>query len=455
MEIIPIAETEPLQVAAKLRHLPDLVVLDSALRGGPLGRYSWVAADPVGRFEIRGGQGHWQGRPVAGDPFAALRRLLEQVPGTLPDGLPPFAGGAIGYLAYEAGRLCEVQPVPAGGLAVPDALFGLYDRVVCFDHRTGGTHIVARSWPGHEGRAGPGAAEWAALLAGPPVALPPAPAITGWRANFDRDGYRAAVARVIAAILDGELFQANIAQRFEAALPAGFDPLAFYARLRAVNPAPFAAFLDFGELVVASSSPERFLSLRGEAIEARPIKGTSARSPDPALDRAAAAALAASVKDRAENVMIVDLLRNDLSKVAKAGSVAVPVLCGLESYAGVHHLVSVVEAALAPGYDAVDLVRAAFPGGSVTGAPKPRAMALIAALEQVPRGVYCGAIGALGFDGGLELSIAIRTVSFKDGVARFHVGGGITTLSDPAAEYDETLTKAARIFAACAGGGVP
>ncbi len=451
MEIVPIAETEPLQAAAKLRHLADLVFLDSARRDGPLGRYSWVAADPVGRFEIRAGQGIWQGRPVAGDPFEALRRLLDQVPGTLPAGLPPFAGGAIGYLGYEAGRLCEVQPLPPGGLAVPDALFGLYDRVVCFDHQTGRAHIVARNWPGHEGQAAARAAEWAALLAGPPVVLPKAPAITGWRANFDRPGYQAAVARVIAAILDGELFQANIAQRFETELPAGFDAFALYARLRAVNPAPFAAFLDFGDLVVASSSPERFLSLRGETIEARPIKGTGARPADATADRAAAAALLASVKDRAENVMIVDLLRNDLSKVARPGSVTVPVLCGLESYAGVHHLVSVVRAAMTPGRDAIDLVRAAFPGGSVTGAPKPRAMALIAAIEQVPRGVYCGAIGAFGFDGGAEFSIAIRTLSFQGGLARFHVGGGVTTLSDPGAEYDETLTKAARLFAACAG----
>ena len=249
-------------------------------------------------------------------------------------------------------------------------------------------------------------------------------------------------------ILEGDIFQANIAQRFRAACPARFDPLAFYERLRAINAAPFAAFLDFGDIAVASSSPERFLKVQGTRVETRPIKGTAPRSSDPAEDAKALGTLLASEKDRAENVMIVDLLRNDLSRVCRPHSVEVPVLCGPESYASVHHLVSVVTGELAPGKDALDLLAAAFPGGSITGAPKVRAMQIIAELERVPRGVYCGAIGYFGFDGAMDTNIAIRTVVFRNREASVHAGGGITLLSDPAAEYDETLAKVRRIFAA-------
>ncbi len=281
----------------------------------------------------------------------------------------------------------------------------------------------------------------------PPDTAPPVPPLD-WRSNFSRPAYEAAVERVRDYIRAGDIYQANLSQRFEAALPAGFDAFAFYRRLRATNPAPFAAYLDHGDLVVASSSPERFLRLDGDRVETRPIKGTARRAAEPAEDRARAAALLASDKERAENVMIVDLLRNDLSRICAPGSVSVPVLCGLETYAGVHHLVSVVAGTLRPGADGIDLLAAGFPGGSITGAPKIRAMDIITDLEGDARELFCGSIGWIGFDGGLDTSIAIRTVFMSRERAVLQAGGGVTLLSDPAAEYDETLAKAERVFAA-------
>nr|WP_274380637.1 aminodeoxychorismate synthase component I [Oleomonas cavernae] len=352
--------------------------------------------------------------------------------------------GAMGFLAYEAGRLFERQPAMPGG--VPDAIFGIYDWVIAFDHGSGEAILMADLWPEADGQGNRDRV--LALLATPEPRRVDTPLALDWQSNFTPAAYRAAVAGVIEAILAGDLFQANIAQRFTASLGAGFDPWAYYERLRAANPGDFAAYLAFGDLAVASSSPERFLKVTGDRVETRPIKGTIARDPDPAIDAARAAALLASEKDRAENVMIVDLLRNDLSRVCRPHTVEVPALCALETYAGLHHLVSTVTGQLEAGRDALDAVAAAFPGGSVTGAPKPQAMQVIAQTEQVARGVYCGSIGYLGFDGSADFNIAIRTVTFTQGQASFHVGGGITALSDPVAEHEETLTKAARIFAA-------
>ncbi|MCB1434641.1 MAG: anthranilate synthase component I family protein, partial [Alphaproteobacteria bacterium] len=242
----------------------------------------------------------------------------------------------------------------------------------------------------------------------------------------------------------------NITQMFSAAIPQAFDPLAFYRVLRLQNPATFAAFMDYDDIQIASSSPERLLSCNGGHVEARPIKGTRRRDRDPSRDATLIAELASSRKDRAENVMIVDLLRNDLSRVSKPGSVKVPVLCGLETYANVHHLVSVIESELREAATIGDLIAATFPGGSITGAPKIRAMEIIAGIEQAPRGVYCGAIGYIGFNGRTDLNIAIRTAQFSGGMARVQGGGGITARSHPAAEYEESLTKIKRIMEAFA-----
>jgi para-aminobenzoate synthetase component 1 len=279
---------------------------------------------------------------------------------------------------------------------------------------------------------GPTRTSFAALRRPPPSSI---------TSNFTRREYEAAVAKIRDYIAAGDVYQVNLAQRFEVAVTEGaFD---LYARLRALNPAPFGAYLSLGDVAVASISPERFVRLDPSGVvEARPIKGTRPRGVTADDDGALAAALLASAKDRAENVMIVDLLRNDLGKVCRPGTVLVPELCALESHPTVHHLVSTITGQLRDDADAFDLLRAAFPGGSVTGAPKIRAMEIIAELERAPRGVYCGAIGYISASGAMDMNIPIRTVVLRGGAASFHAGAGIVWDSDPAAEYDETLAKA-------------
>jgi para-aminobenzoate synthetase component 1 len=274
-----------------------------------------------------------------------------------------------------------------------------------------------------------------------PVPVPP-------QSNFARHEFEAAVARIRDYIAAGDVYQVNLAQRFHCAFVG--SPLALYRRLRARNPAPFGAYLDFDGATIASISPERFLRLDAttRSAEARPIKGTRPRGSTPGRDRALARELMESEKDRAENVMIVDLLRNDLGRVCRPGSVAVPKLFALESHPTVHHLVSTVTGVLADNADAFDLLRAAFPGGSVTGAPKIRAMEIIAELERAPRGLYCGAIGYVSATGGMDFNIPIRTIVLQNGAATFHAGAGIVWDSEPAAEYQETLAKARTLIEA-------
>jgi len=376
-----------------------------------------------------------------GDLLAELQahlaaRRAEPVPG-----LPPFQWGVAGFLGYEYGRRLERLPEPRGDdLHLPDGWFGAYDWVVAWDHLTGGAWVIAADHAAARAR------EIAARITGAPAA-PPASGVDRappFRSGFTRGAYLAAVDRVREYILAGDIFQANLSQRFEA--PWSGDPWEFYRMLTHVNPAPFSAYFRGEDFAVASASPERFLQVEADGrVETRPIKGTRPRGATPAEDTRLANELLASEKDRAENVMIVDLLRNDLSKVCRPGTVEVPALCALESHPTVHHLVSVVTGQLETGRTAIDLLRAAFPGGSITGAPKVRAMEVLTALEPVARGVYCGSIGWLSVTGAMDTSIAIRTVTLKDGRACFHAGGGIVADSDPAQEYQETLDKAAGI----------
>jgi len=447
---------DAIAAAARLRALPGLAVLDSAMRHDALGRLSVVAADPFARFRFRDGQASLDGRPVPGGPFEALRACL--APYRLPaDPARPFPGGAIGYIAYDCGACLERVTPPARRAGLTDDIaLDFYDTVLALDHAAGTATLLSTGFP--ETEPGPRAARAEARLAAFADLLRAAPApepapdcgTLAWRSNFTRQAYERAVETVRDYIRAGDIYQANIAQRFTADLPAGFDPFALYRRLRETNPATFGAYQEFEGLTVASSSPERFVRLDGRHVETRPIKGTAKRLPDPAEDRAAAEGLAASAKDRAENVMIVDLLRNDLSRVCEPGSVAVPVLCGLETYAGVHHLVSVVTGTLRDGLDGLDLLEKTFPGGSITGAPKIRAMDIISEIEGDAREIYCGAIGRIGFDGDLDTSIAIRTVFMDDREAVLQAGGGVTLLSEPGPEYDETLAKAERVFRAFA-----
>lgn len=394
---------------------PYGVWLDSSLWHPHLGSFSLWAAEPAAvlrawgdRVEIewmRGGR-----ESLRGDPFPVLRRLLKE------HGLGR-AGAAVGYLGYGLRRHIEAVPDAAeDDLGLPDCCLALYQRVQVFDPRP---------------------------LCPPPPALGPPLAFCGLRSDFTREAYEAAVDRALAYIRTGDIYQVNISQRFQA--PCAEDPFDVYLRLRAQSPAPFAAFLRYPDFAILSSSPERFLSYDpgSRIVETRPIKGTRPRAAEPGRDRALARGLLASEKDRAENVMIVDLERNDLGRVAQVGSVKVTVLCGLETYATVHHLTSVVQARLREDRDVVDILRATFPGGSITGAPKIRAMEIIDELEPVARGVYTGAIGYIRFTGEMDMNIAIRTMVLKNGTASFWVGGGIVADSDPGLEYEETLHKGA------------
>ena len=348
------------------------------------------------------------------------------------EGPVPFCGGAAGFIGYEIGASLDRAPRAPGGLAgIPDMLFGFYDCVLAFDH------AARRVW-----LFGASQARRNAVLArlARPADVPPPPRLA-WRECVSRQTHLARVREVKRAIAAGDIYQANIAARFEAARPAGLDPAALYLALRAENQAPFSAYIGCGNgCAILSASPERFVRMDAAgAIETQPIKGTRPRGSDAAQDAALAAALLASGKDRAENLMIVDLLRNDIARVAR--DVTVPELCALRSFAHVHHLVSTVRGQIMPGLGPIDLLRAAFPGGSITGAPKLRAMAIIAEQEGVARGPYCGSAAWIGFDGAMDSNILIRTLTVAADRVVAQAGGGIVADSDPAEEWDEVLVK--------------
>ena len=455
---LPEPALDPMRWAAALRPAGGLVFLDSALPHQALGRYSFVMADPFHRLVADGERVALDGATVAGDPFAALAALMARYPAAAVPDLPPFQGGIAGSFGY--GLRHHLERVPRhrrDDQDIPDLLVGAYDLVVAFDHVAGKGWLISSGLPAQgEARRVRAQAriDWALSLfdSAPTVSQGSAWAIAA-RPDLSGADYKAMVRRTIDYIEAGDIYQANITQRFRARLHAGIDRLGLYRALRRRNPATFAAFLEFGDTAILSSSPERFLALRDGHVETRPIKGTRPRGRNSAEDSALAAELLASEKDRAENLMIVDLLRNDISRVCRPGSVKVPVLWGLESYATVHHLVSVVTGEMLPGLGPVDLLRATFPGGSVTGAPKIRAMEIIAELEPTARGPYCGAIGYLGFDGSLDSNIVIRTYCVKGNDLTFQVGGGIVADSDPALELEESLTKAKALIETLASGG--
>ncbi len=473
-ELVP--APDPVEACTRLAGLPFIVFLDSATHPDQVGRHSFLAADPATVVRSKGaltqqlGGGCWT--RVAADPVTHVGALLEPFAAEPVAGIPPFQGGAAGYVGYDWGAQLERVPrTRYDDVAIPDVMLGLYDWVIAWDHQTEQAWVISTGIPEQGTARRERAARRLAFVketlmrdAGcemrdasvrlpPPASRIPAapsypvPDVPSLRSNFTRPGYLDAVARVIEYVYAGDIFQASLSQRLQASL-AG-TPFELYRRLRQRNPAPFAAYLDFGDVVVASSSPERFLRVDdGRRVETRPIKGTRPRGVGPEHDAALALALAESDKDMAENVMIVDLLRNDLSRVCQPGTVRVPELFALEHYQTVHHLVSTVVGELTPGHDALDLLRAAFPGGSITGAPKVRAMQIIAELEPTQRAVYCGSIGYVSVTGALDTSIVIRTYLVVGRDVYFQVGGGIVADSDPAQEYRETLDKARGLIAA-------
>jgi para-aminobenzoate synthetase component I len=431
---------EPFAMARRLKGERALTLFESAQRHEHLGRYSFLAVNPRHTLVVRDGKGILDGKTKSEPPFAVLQCLLDNHPRQSITGLPPFQGGWAGYISYDYGRHLEPKAkIAAFKPLCPEMVFHLYEDVIAIDH------LQERAWI--IGRSRQSISDLDILLSrrqqalGPEVQAQFKPVIT-------RQRHEENVQKTVDYILAGDIFQANITQTLEALAQKDFDPFTAYQQLREKNPAPFATLMDYEDVKIISSSPERLIRCINGKAQARPIKGTRKRVDDPARDAALIADLTSSRKDRAENVMIVDLLRNDLSIVSKPGSVKVPVLCGLETYANVHHLVSVVEGELRNGVSSVDLVKAVFPGGSITGAPKVRAMEVIAELEAAPRGVYCGSMGYFGFNGACDFNIGIRTLQVADGAMRMQGGGGITARSDAAAEYEESLLKVQRMIEA-------
>ena len=448
--------------------MPGCVWLDSSmtsssLRASGMARYSYLAADPFSQIRLD--------QPQGVDLSQIAERLHHFYQPRLPD-LPPNQGGWMGWLGYELGRAFEHLPAARyNEFQLPVAALGLYDVVLSWDHAADQGWIISQGWPMTQSlqraqHAYRRLQQFLRLLEAPPPSsaasvhqarnyqLRPhqlAPQFAtrwspDWTSNFSAAQFRQAVAACVEYIHAGDIFQVNLAQRL---LRRAFcPPEEVYLHLRRQNPAPFAGYADFGRVQVISCSPERFVRVLDREIETRPIKGTRPRLSDPTADAGMAQLLQQSSKDRSENVMIVDLLRNDLSRVADPDSLQVTQLCGLEQYPYVWHLVSVITARLAQQRTAADLLAAAFPGGSITGAPKIRAMEIISELEPTARGPYCGSLGYWSCSGDMDSNILIRTLTACDGWWQVPVGGGIVAASDPHLEEQETWHKAEGILRA-------
>lgn len=405
---------------------PGVAFLDSAAPGDPRASISYICLAPDATLTL------------TQNPTATLRGWMAAHKRELPDWPLPFKGGAVGWLGYDLAREATGLPsrfAPLPGL--PGGWFGLYSTILGFEHATQTLHYL-----GPEARL----TEISTHLATPPA--PPTLPPLSWQAEMDRATYLTRHETLRAYIAAGDIYQANFTLRFTAARPHSATLPALHHALRALSPAPFAACLDTGAFGLACASPERFLRLSPEGfVESRPIKGTAARSKNPAQDEANAAALAQNPKERAENLMITDLLRNDLGQVCATGSIKVPELFAVEPYAQAHHLVSAVTGKLIPGLDAFDLLAATMPGGSITGAPKRRAMEIIDELEEGPRGAYCGALAWIGFDGAMDSAIIIRTITATPDRLYAQAGGGITWGSAPEAEYEEAMLKISPLLA--------
>ncbi len=471
VELLPTGLTAPIAFE-RLKHLRNCCWLDSALAGDKQSRYSFLTADPIDVLTVE---------RVAADPLAKLEQWIEAFRSITVPGLPPFQGGVAGFMGYELGRCFERVPSARHNeFGLPLATLGLYDVVLAWDHETDQGWIISQGFPESSSpearlqRAKARCDEFRALLTKdfPESSNRPwsasgatsemhqfhamahgltAPQFEtrlggGWLGNFDSSGFRDAVQTARDYIHAGDIFQVNLSQRL--LCPARCDSASLYQRLRQVNAAPFAGYFDIGSAQIISASPERFLQVKDRWIETRPIKGTRRRSGDEIQDAKIAKELMNSQKDRSENIMIVDLLRNDLSRVCEIDSLKVTQLCEVEAFPFVLHLVSSIRARWRPGSSVTQLVSAMFPGGSITGAPKIRAMEIIAELEPTVRGPYCGSLGYFSSDGSMDWNILIRTLTASNGWWQFQVGGGIVADSVPEQEEEETWTKAAGIVAA-------
>lgn len=438
---------EPQDIYAPLAALPWSMWLDSGACGGNLGRYDILVTEPHTTLVTQGNEtlitSDEGSVKSCDDPFSLLRDALRPDESIVRDTEIPFAGGAVGYFGYDLARRIEQFPEHAvDDIGMPEMAIGLYDWAVVFDHHERTCWLVSHGCREQTRE------RWPQLVKrySQPRVTPFGEfrATSDIHANMDDEDYAKAFQRIQHYLVEGDCYQVNFAQRFS--VDVAGDPWHGYLQLRQRNPAPFSAYLNtpFGQILC--TSPERFLKLEGRRVETRPIKGTRPRSRDAETDWALHNELLQSDKDRAENLMIVDLLRNDLGKSCCTGSVRVPKLFAVESYATVHHLVSVIEGELCGESDALKLLRDCFPGGSITGAPKLRAMQIIEELEPCRRGIYCGSIGYIGYDGNMDSNIVIRTALHRDGKLYYSAGGGIVRDSECEAEYQETFDKAATFF---------
>ncbi len=443
-------QPDPGAACRALGGLPWTVFLDSGHPSPFAARFDVIAADPTVTLVTRGDETEIVRRDgrrerSTADPLTLIRSELGDT-GKLGKARPrgsepdlPFRSGAIGYFGYDLGRRYErIDGTAVDDVGMPEMAVGIYEASVVIDHQ------AQRSWiAGSDGESAAALAEQLLARLREVDATPPPrrfEVIGDVTSNLPRAAYAVAFATIKDNIRRGNCYQANLTQRFEAAVQGGsWDA---YLALRESNPAPFSAYLDFPDGQILCSSPERFLRVRDGEVETKPIKGTRRRSADDWVDRHRANELLESEKDRAENVMIVDLLRNDLGKCCEAGSIRAEPLFEIESFAGVHHLVSTIRGRLKPDCDALDMLRAAFPGGSITGAPKRASMQVIDTVEPNRRSVYCGAIGYIGHDGNMDTNIAIRTLVRRGSTIYAWAGGGIVADSDRSAEYQESFDKA-------------
>ncbi|ABG40149.1 aminodeoxychorismate synthase, subunit I [Paraglaciecola sp. T6c] len=445
------------------QHFADqewAILLDSADSVHVDGRYDVIVANPLATLVTNGESTHicFTGAPQNNrvsqeDPMMLVQAVLEECLGTesapLSTSALPFKAGAMGYFGYDLGRRFEDLPQQAENpYSAPDMAVGIYHWAVVKDNQTEQFYLC--HFPTDHNDNAPDAAHINALLNHVDAACPTDDTqkfiLSGqWQSNMNKSQYVHKIAQVNAYLRSGDCYQVNLAQRFDA--PYSGDEYQAYLRLRDANKAPFSAFIRIPNAVIISISPERFLSVDNHGkVQTKPIKGTRPRSPDQAIDEQNIQALRGSSKDRAENLMIVDLLRNDLSKSCQPHSVDVPALFEIESFAAVHHLVSTVTGQLADQQTALSLLRGAFPGGSITGAPKIRAMEIIEELEPQRRNIYCGSIGYLGIDGDMDTSICIRTILLENSHIYCWAGGGIVLDSTALDEYQESLDKVCKIL---------
>ncbi|MFY9993383.1 MAG: aminodeoxychorismate synthase component 1 [Leclercia sp.] len=423
---------------APISHLPWAMLLHSGHADHPYSRFDILVADPRTTLVTHGADTVIDGVHSDACPLTLLQQAIDAMGlPCAPDPDLPFQGGALGLFGYDLGRRFEQLPEQATrDIILADMAVGLYDWALIVDHHQQKVSLVCH---------GDAVARLAWLESRRAPATVPAFRLTsGWQANMTQAQYHEKFHRVQAFLHSGDCYQVNLAQRFQARYEG--DEWQAFTQLNAQNRAPFSAFLRLDEGAILSLSPERFIHLADGIIQTRPIKGTLPRLADAEADRQQAQKLAASPKDRAENLMIVDLMRNDIGRVAEPGSVRVPELFVVEPFPAVHHLVSTITARLPPARTACDLLRAAFPGGSITGAPKVRAMAIIDELEPHRRNAWCGSIGYLSLCGGMDTSITIRTLTAFDGQLYCSAGGGIVADSQAAAEYQETFDKVNRIL---------